>query len=418
MAKEESLRRQEAELRLHHAWRLQQPELRAAQTYIANGKLKSAWTQQIVEKELQKKKEEEDTLKILKERDEALRRQIQVEEERLKEKELQMKDLRNSLEGQIAEMSEKETVVNQLRKLEEKEQMKLEQLKYLASKREKQHAKLKGERDATIVNMGLHKYKLKQKVLAVMKEIELDLDVMHQIQKAFLKDYESEVSKCSSYKRVLDDALSTLEQCKERERARQSNIEAMYDGEARQINEKQDRCGTRVDDALSTLEQCRERERARQSNIDAMYDGEARQINEKQDRMWVQEREARACLMADVVATLARQVQERLEANRARQRENVLEREKILDDMERFHSEVKSKERETQLQNSKYSSINTLQSQLNGLQLKREQLQAAVSHEADMKAAAEHERTLRHEIARAHREGSAGLPIGRRQAWA
>ncbi|KAG7303481.1 hypothetical protein JYU34_012005 [Plutella xylostella] len=368
MTKEESLR-------LHHAWRLQQPEPRAAHSYIANGKLKSAWTQQIVEKELQKKKEEEDTLKILKERDEALRKQIQVEEERLKEKELQMKDLRNSLEGQIAEMSEKETVVNQLRKLEEKEQMKLEQLKYLASEREKQHAKLKGERDATIVNMGLHKYKLKQKVLAVMKEIELDLDVMRQIQKAFLKDYESEISKCSSYKRVLDDALSTLEQC-------------------------------------------RERERARQSNIDAMYDGEARQINEKQDRMWAQEREARACLMADVVATLARQVQERLEANRVRQRENVLEREKILGDMERFHSEVKSKERETQLQNSKYSSINTLQSQLNGLQLKREQLQAAVSHEADMKAAVEHERTLRHEIARAHREGSGGLLQGRRQAWA
>lgn len=41
--KEEQLRRHEAELRLHHAWRLRQPEIRAASSYIANGKLKSAW---------------------------------------------------------------------------------------------------------------------------------------------------------------------------------------------------------------------------------------------------------------------------------------------------------------------------------------------------------------------------------------
>lgn len=41
--KEEQLRKQEAELRIHHAWRLRQPELHAANTYLANGKLKSAW---------------------------------------------------------------------------------------------------------------------------------------------------------------------------------------------------------------------------------------------------------------------------------------------------------------------------------------------------------------------------------------
>lgn len=40
---------------------------------------------------MQKKKEDEDTRKTLQERDEALRRQIKIEEERLKEKELQMK---------------------------------------------------------------------------------------------------------------------------------------------------------------------------------------------------------------------------------------------------------------------------------------------------------------------------------------
>lgn len=48
-------------------------------------------TQQIVEKEMARKKEEEENLKILQERDEALRKQIEIEEERLREKELQMR---------------------------------------------------------------------------------------------------------------------------------------------------------------------------------------------------------------------------------------------------------------------------------------------------------------------------------------
>lgn len=47
--------------------------------------------EQLVEKEIQKQKDEEETRKTLKERDEMLRRQIQIEEERLKEKEEQVK---------------------------------------------------------------------------------------------------------------------------------------------------------------------------------------------------------------------------------------------------------------------------------------------------------------------------------------
>lgn len=46
--------------------------------------------EQIVEKEVQKKKEEEETRKTLQERDEALRKQIAIEQEKLRDKELQM----------------------------------------------------------------------------------------------------------------------------------------------------------------------------------------------------------------------------------------------------------------------------------------------------------------------------------------
>ncbi|XP_068623692.1 trichoplein keratin filament-binding protein-like isoform X1 [Battus philenor] len=367
MEKEEQLRRHEAELRLHHAWRLRQPELRAANTYVTNGKLKSAWMEQIVEKELQKKKDEEETRKCLQERDEALRRQIKMEEERLKEKEQQMKELRESLEGQIAELSEKETVVKKLRKQEEKERLILDELRFISDEREKEHARLKSERDTIIVNMGLHKYNLKRKVIEVTKEIELDLNMLKKIQRAVIKDIIAEQEKCTSYKRIIDAALQELEECREKERQRQKNIEAMYDGEARQINEKQ-------------------------------------------DKLWAKEREARSILMKEVILTLQKQLEDKIEAGRELQRANVLERESILQDMEDFHKQVRAKERDTQLKNTEYSTIAALQSQLNSLKVQKEHLDEAAEREADIRAAIDHERNLRTEIARMQRAGNA-------QAW-
>uniref|UniRef100_A0A2A4J0N7 Trichoplein keratin filament-binding protein n=1 Tax=Heliothis virescens TaxID=7102 RepID=A0A2A4J0N7_HELVI len=367
MAKEEQLLRHEAELRLHHAWRLRQPELRAASSYVANGKCKSAWMEQIVEKEVQRKKDEEETRKTLQERDEMLRRQIQIEEERLKEKELQVKELRESLEGQIAELAEKETVVKRLRKQEEKEKHILDELQFISSEREREHNRLVAERDASIVNMGLHKYKLKRRVISVLKEIELDLAMLEKLRRTVLKEHESQQDTCANYKRVLDAALAQLAEHKERERQRQKSI-------------------------------------------DAMYDGEARQINDKQDKLWAKEHEARANLMKDVVATLKKQIEEKLEANIQKQKQNVLEREKILEQMESFHEEVRANERATQLKNSKYATVTALQSQLNSLRLQQQQLDATCAREAELREAASNERMLRNEIAKIHREGST-------QAW-
>lgn len=96
-------------------------------------------------------------------------------------------ELRNSLEGQIAELSEKETIVKKLRTLEEKERMKLEELQTLSKEREREHTRLVAERDAHIVNMGLHKYKLKRKVISVISEIELELKMLERIRKSVLK---------------------------------------------------------------------------------------------------------------------------------------------------------------------------------------------------------------------------------------
>ncbi|GBP74719.1 hypothetical protein EVAR_103553_1 [Eumeta japonica] len=239
--KEEELRRHEAELRLHHAWRARQPELRAAESYVRANRCKSAWMEQIIEKEMQKQKEEEETRQIIKERDESIRRQIQIEEERLREKEQKMKELRSCLEDQIAELSDKEKAVGMLRKQEEKQRIVLDQLKFLAKDRVKQHEKLASEQKTMLINMGLYKYKLKQKVKAVLMEIDLDLQMLENIKLTMLKDFIEEIEKDPIYKRLLDDAYTQLQEHREREALRQASIEALYDGEARLMAEKQDK---------------------------------------------------------------------------------------------------------------------------------------------------------------------------------
>ena len=55
------------------------------------------------------------------------------------------------------------------------------------------------------------------------------------------QERESEQEMHGHYKRILDTALAELIEHRERERQRQKSIEAMYDGEARQINDKQDK---------------------------------------------------------------------------------------------------------------------------------------------------------------------------------
>lgn len=84
-------------------------------------------------------------------------------------------------------MSEKESIVKRLQKQEEKELILLDELKHISSEREKELARLVSERDATIVNMGLHKYKLKKKVLSVIQEIELDLQMLEKLRTAVIK---------------------------------------------------------------------------------------------------------------------------------------------------------------------------------------------------------------------------------------
>ncbi|GBP74716.1 hypothetical protein EVAR_103550_1 [Eumeta japonica] len=133
--------------------------------------------------------------------------------------------------------------------------------------------------------------------------------------------------------------------------------------------------------------------------------------------LWAKEREARSILMQEVLSALQHQVEEKIEMNRQRQKENVLEREQILNQVEDFHQEVRAKERETHHQNLEYSNINLLQSELNKLKVQKEQLDEKKAMEASLRESIAQEEKLRKELVKIHREGVSDLPTRRKVAW-
>lgn len=53
--------------------------------------------------------------------------------------------------------------------------------------------------------------------------------------------------------------------------------------------------------------------------------------------------------MEEVIGVLQKQIEDKIEMNRLQQKQNVLERENILNQVDTFHKEVRDKEKEKQV---------------------------------------------------------------------
>lgn len=374
-AKEEELRKKEAELRMYHLWRANHPAVREAETRARNGSLKTAWMEQLIQKEEAKKKEEEDEKKDLKQRDEQIKKAIEKENREIKLQEENMMKLRTTLQDQLARLTESENAVKALRQTEEREMQTLNELRFLMEDRRQILERLESERAASLVNLGLYKHKLRMRVEAVQREIEADLDMLARLARAVVKECNEEKSTVKQNKWILEETMRHMTQY----------------------------CKT---------------EQQRQIHIDAMFDGEARQMAARQEMIWEKERQARRLLMEDVMSTLNKQVQDKLAVNRAQQRQNVEEREVLLTEIERYHREVQDKENEKQLQNSRYTSIAQLQSELKELKLREQELEEKEHRQQAIRKSIEEEEQLRRELVRLHRDGAGDcLPQRRKLAW-
>ncbi|KAJ8958417.1 hypothetical protein NQ318_002199 [Aromia moschata] len=294
---EERRRRHEAETKLYHQWRKNNPIVRQYESKYRCKDLKLSWLDQQIEKQMRKEKEEEESRRILKERDERIKR-AEVEEElhrqQLKDK---REELKRALEEQMLELRRKQDISDELKKKEECDSRRKGEIAELLEKQvmsEKQRA----ERECALYNIRQHKLKLKKRAAAIQEDLMQEKLMVAKLKELKLED-------------VISDELKRKE------------IQEGLVQFAKLIKEQQ------------------ELERQRHRYLEFLFDSEAKSIYEKQTNIWRQEEQARQNLLKTVIHSVQAQIEENLEKNRERQRQILVEREEMSRKIEEYDNELR-----------------------------------------------------------------------------
>ncbi|KAJ8978359.1 hypothetical protein NQ317_002668 [Molorchus minor] len=118
---EEIRRKREAESKLFDQWRRNNPVIRQFESKYKTKDLKLSWLDQQIEKQMQKEREEEQARRVLKERDEKLKKAQEYEERfkrELREKEMNLKE---DLKNQMEQLRKRQDIAEELRRKEDEE---------------------------------------------------------------------------------------------------------------------------------------------------------------------------------------------------------------------------------------------------------------------------------------------------------
>ncbi|XP_077295620.1 trichoplein keratin filament-binding protein [Arctopsyche grandis] len=361
-AKEEERQQQEAELKLYHQWRINNPVIQKYEKSQKNSALKSAWMEQIVESERSKKKEEEQQQTLLRERDERLKKEIEKEKEEMLLKEQKVKDLNEYLSRQINDLQESEEAAKSLQIRLEAEEILMRSLEDANSVRSTEASKRAAARKVVLGNMGLYARKVRERAKEAELDVMADQKELENLISAIEKDsFKEDVSR-RVWKEALHKARESFQRQKELERLRQKRLE------------------------------------------DAM-DGEAKAIFQKQDKLWQQEHLARQELLEEVIATLKTQVRLKLDEYKEQQKQNILDRESLLASIEEAAEKVSEREAENKRYQQGLSKMAILQNQMKQIELEEKKLEEKNSHQVQLREAANEEERLRNEIIKLQREG-------------
>ncbi|KAJ8972451.1 hypothetical protein NQ314_000184 [Rhamnusium bicolor] len=294
--KEEDRRRHEAETKLYHQWRKNNPIVRQYESKYHCKDLKLSWLDQQIEKRMQKEKEEEDSKRILKERDERIRKEKEEEENFKKNVEQKRQQLKRNLEEQMQELRRKQEISDQLKKYEECESRRKIELAEILEK-EAAEEKRRRERECALYNIRQHKLKLKQRAVDIQESL-----AQEKLLIAKLKELD------------LEDAISD------------------------EVKKKEIKEG--LTEFLNIVREQQELEKQRQRHLEFLFDSEAKAIYEKQTEMWTREESARQQLFKQVVDTIRLQIEENLEKNKEKQKQILIEREEMTRNIEEYDKEL------------------------------------------------------------------------------
>lgn len=303
--REEERRRYEAEMKLYHQWRINNPIVKQYESKFRSRDLKFSWLDQQIEKRMQKEKEEEENKRIIKEREEQLKREKEQEESFRRYAEEKRQQLKTTLEEQMEELKQRRVLSDQLRKEEEEE---LKKRNSLAAVEEIliEEEKKRASRECALFNIQMHKIKLKQKAIDIQNNLKQDELLIAKLKEMELENLLSDEMKKNEIKQGLNEFLSIIKQQKDLEKQRQRHMEFLFDSEARAVFERQ-------------------------------------------NEIWRQEESARKSLFNYVMETVKKQIEENIEKNKEKQKLILLEQEEMTNKIEEYEKELqKLKEEEAQ----------------------------------------------------------------------
>lgn len=321
--REEEKRAREAELRLYHRWRNDQPLLKHVDDRNQSAFVRQAWVEQVEEKMAREKKIAEEEEAMESKRKSQLALQEQAEQAFVEEKKAQLVEIKHALQCQLDLLKAKEEYADELMRKEQLMQQREEELEKLAQQRLQAQTK----RGGLELGMYFHEHynlKLKRRAKEIRDALEED-------------------------QRILREAESRLAD---------PNLEEEDRKEARR----------HLDRANAVLASYAEVEKLIERDTRVMFQEEARFFWDKQEKRWKEEQEARSKLMADTLATLQLQIQERAQKNRLAQENLLKEREDILRQLEIKNTEMEKVEAEIM---SKKSLQNVLNAQMEDQSLAR-----------------------------------------------
>lgn len=294
--KEEERRRHEAELKLYHQWRRNNPIVRQYESKYRSKDIKLCWLDQQIEKRMQKEKEDEENKRLLKIREEELQKQKEQEQNFKRYLEEKRQQLKRNLEQQMAELTKRQKENEELKKIEYEEMKKRSHLAEI----EQQQAlekKRRVDREIALYNVQQHKLKLKQKAVHIQENLNQEKLFINKLKELQLEDMLTDEVKKQEIKNTLRSFLNVVKQQQELEKQRQKHLEFIFDSEAKSV-----------------------------------YD--------KQCEMWKQEEIARQNLVKDVLATVQKQIEENLQKNKDKQTQLLLEREEMAKRIEQYDREL------------------------------------------------------------------------------
>ncbi|OCU01687.1 hypothetical protein XELAEV_18007481mg [Xenopus laevis] len=301
----EERQKQLAEELLYEQWKKNNVKLREVESSLFKKHVVDAWGEQITARN-QEKEEEDMEKKRLENEYELARREAIERMKRDKEKRQQQEEeLARVLKWQMEELKLKDLEAKKLKKEQEdllRQQWEIEEL-------EEERRKMEQCRKKTELSHFLSRQynaQMKRRAQQVQEELEMD-------------------------KKILSALISKEDEDQHLQSARRE--QAIAD----------------VAWMKHVIEEQLHLERQREAELDTLFREEAKQVWAKRETEWERERNARNRLMKEVLAGRQMQIQERIERNQLAQAESVMNRERLLRQLEearQFTSREKKQEEE------------------------------------------------------------------------